>query len=420
MNARWQISASMVARLRRAGEIVLWQGVGKILSVAAFAVAARVLGPERFGISGIVLAVAMQITTFSSLVNETHLSRRYRRAGAAGRRTLVHAAFVGRLVLAMALVMPSVGIGLLFAPDTSWWLAIGAAAAIAVGNFLPANWILVGQDRSHLVWRAVALGSLVTSTLLLLLPRWAPVAGIDVVALAAGTLTAAAISWRFAGVKRIVFRRRHFLYAVTLVRHGGWLFLIYLSGNAYLYLDVFFLGFFGTPAEAGLYRPASNLAASFHQSLSFIPLLLFPKMLDWAKAGDGLRERQLQLGGGLLVFAAAAIAGAYLFAAPVFRLLYGPGYEAASGPFVVLIGARSLGIVAAMFTWGLIARNQDRTVGLIFCLGAGICIGLNVVLVPSLGMWGSAWAALACDCTILTLSVYYSLKRTKSPRGSEE
>ncbi|MDD5199125.1 MAG: oligosaccharide flippase family protein [Terrimicrobiaceae bacterium] len=408
---------AMIAQGRKGLEILGWQGVSKLISIFAFAHAARVLGPERFGISGIVLSVAMQIVAFSSLLNETFLARRFRRArSAANRQALITAAGSGRLILAICMAIPAAGLGLLMAPSRQWWLAIFAALPLVAATFLQPSWILIGQDRSQLVWRTLGLGSLVTSALLFLLCSQQSPAGIDLLAVAAGSVVATFTAWRVAcGKDSFRFRLsfRHLNYAAIIVRRGGWLFVIYLAANVYLYLDTFLLGLMGSKVDAGLFRPATNLAASFHQSVSFIPLLLFPKLLDWAKDGGDLRRRQIQIALGLIAWAAGVILVALFAAKPVFAMLYGPLYEAASGPFILLIAARSVGIVASVFTWGMIARDADRAVALIFVTGAVAALACNLILIPRIGLWGPAWAAIACDGLILVLSGWLSLRRPR-------
>jgi O-antigen/teichoic acid export membrane protein len=407
------IASGILRRIQQSGEIIFWQGATKIVSVLAFAHAARILGPEKFGISGMVLGLSVQVVAFSSLLNEAHLSRRFRQLTSdSGRQSLINAAFAGRLILALGLTFPAMLLGFWLAPDPSWWLPIAGGMMVALTGFLYAHWVFAGEDRLQMVWRTVGIGSLLTSILLMVLPSFFPLAGIDAIAVAAGGLLTAVLSWWLALGRRkyrIRLNSRVVQHALVLVRRSGWLFLMYLAANTYLYLDIFLLGLIGSPEDAGIYRPAGNLAASFHQSVSFIPLLLFPKLLDWAKEPGALRQRQGQLFWGLLGWFVVTTFVAGVAAKPIFAALYGPAYRDASAPFILLIAARSLGIVASIFTWGLIARKQDRLVGLIFVAGAAVAMLGNFVLIPRFGIWGPAWSALLCDGLIFVLAAWYSL-----------
>jgi O-antigen/teichoic acid export membrane protein len=175
---------------------------------------------------------------------------------------------------------------------------------------------------------------------------------------------------------------------------------MYLCGNIYLYSDGALLGFLGSATDAGVYRPAANLAASFYQAACFLPLLLYPKLLDWAKTPNLLFKRQLQIAGVVLVMGSLGIAGVGMFSRELFQWMYGALFASASGPFVVLLVARGITVLNSIFSWGLIASDRDRVVGLTFLAGALVMGSVTVVLVRPLGIWAPAIGGLAADLTI--------------------
>ncbi len=245
----------------KAGEIFAWQGVTKLVSIFAFAYAARVLGPEKFGISGIVLAIITQLAAASALLNQAYLSRRFRRmTSATSRQMMVVAATMGRLVLALVVGGGAVGAGIWLAPNSSWWLSIFCGLPLLVFVFAQPLWIFVARDESNLVWRATGIGSLVTSGILFSLrPGWA-FTGFDVVAIVIGSIATCSVSWVLVRRQmRIVWkcRWRHLVYAARMIPRGGWLVVVYVFGNVYVYQDTLMIGIFASEQEAGSFaRPA--------------------------------------------------------------------------------------------------------------------------------------------------------------------
>lgn len=413
---RFGLGEGLVRRLRLASEILGWQVVTKAVSVFAFAHAAKCLGPEKFGISGVVLSAAWPVMAVSSLLNEAFLSRRYRRANShASRQRLITAAASGRLVLAIIASFVGLIAGFAFAPSDVWWFPLAMAAPLLFFVFLQPNWLLVGQDATNVVWRSAGIGSLAASVFLFTLRPDAGPAGIDIAALAVGAAVTSGMGW-FGGLRsdggfKLRFSAKHVRLAAFIAVKSRWLFLTYLFSNIYLYLDTFLLGVIGGAEDAGVYRPAANLATSFYQSAAFIPLLLYPKLLDWAQTPALLWKRQLQLGGVLLAMVAAGAGVAALFSELVFQMLYGPSYVAASGPFVLLITARGIAIASSVFTWGLISSDKDFAVGMMLLTTAVVTVLANLVLIPVCGIWGPAIAALAGDLTLLAIAAAASWNR---------
>lgn len=412
------LSPGFRARLGKLAEIGVWQVGTKIVSIFAFAHAARVLGPEKFGISGVVLSVLWQITTVSGLLNEVFLSRRYRRARSeASRHRLVAAATAGRFVLALAACIPVAGLGLLVAPGREWWVPILIAVPFTGFVFLQPNWILIGSDRANVIWRTAGIGSLVTSAALFSCRGSALPAGSDIFALALGAGVCLLLGWYFCfrgGAIRFRLSRRSLRMASRIVVQSRWLFLIYLFGNIYLYSDAFLLGVFGSTEDAGLYRPASALAASIFQSAASLTLLLFPKLLDWARDPALLWKRQLQIGGIFLALGGVGMIPVFFLSETLFLWMYGEEYVAGAGPFVLILAARGLAIVGSIFTYGMISANRDRSTGAIFLVAAFVTVGLTVMLIPRIGIWAPAIAGFAGDAAILLLAVWGSWRRYRT------
>ncbi|MBF0551170.1 MAG: flippase [Deltaproteobacteria bacterium] len=112
----------------------------------------------------------------------------------------------------------------------------------------------------------------------------------------------------------------------------------------------------------------------------------------------------------LFVLAAPVAAGTVILALPIATFLYGSSFAPAA-PSLRILGA------ALIFNfWNyaadtvLIAVNREGLVFRLTCLGAFVHIAANLILVPSLGSLGAAWATLVTQ-TIYFVLLFIYLKR---------
>jgi O-antigen/teichoic acid export membrane protein len=101
-------------------------------------------------------------------------------------------------------------------------------------------------------------------------------------------------------------------------------------------------------------------------------------------------------------------------AVPVVGLLYGPGYTPAIGALQVLIWTIPVTLLSGHYRYALIACGRQ---GLEFgaaAIGAVVNIGLNLVLIPHLGIAGAAWSLVASEIVIWT-AAYVAVHRLVTP-----
>lgn len=166
----------------------------------------------------------------------------------------------------------------------------------------------------------------------------------------------------------------------------------------YMRLDQVILKTLVGEAELGRYAAALQLSQAWHAVAMALSISVAPFLYRHRQHGTVAYEAALlavfRLFGGLgLGFAAVTAA----FARPLVRLLYGAEFEQAasivaihafSNVFVFLGVAQSLWIVA----------ESKGSIGLIrTAAGAAVGIGLNLLLVPTLGAIGTATAAVAAQ-----------------------
>ncbi len=96
----------------------------------------------------------------------------------------------------------------------------------------------------------------------------------------------------------------------------------------------------------------------------------------------------------LLVYAAAATGGLLLFADPINRIVFDA--EQGGAPLIrILAIGLVLTVVRLARSFELIAGGHERTVLTSALLGAVVTVGGGVLVAPSFGTQGVAWAQLA-------------------------
>jgi O-antigen/teichoic acid export membrane protein len=161
--------------------------------------------------------------------------------------------------------------------------------------------------------------------------------------------------------------------------------------------------------EPTLIVPGVLLAATF-------PLLARSAHMEAIKP-NALRELLGQTTLALLGLGALATLLLILLAGPMIALLYGPTY-AASAPILAWL---ALACVPMYINYGLthalIATDRPRLYALFTLAALSVNLGLNLALIPVIGLVGAALTTVAAELTLLILcaiAVYRYLSTLKS------
>jgi PST family polysaccharide transporter len=184
--------------------------------------------------------------------------------------------------------------------------------------------------------------------------------------------------------------------AAKLVQEGWPLLLAAVAVTIYMKSDLMMLGLISGDEETGIYSAAARLSELWY----FVPVAVTaatgPRLA--ALYGRGEFDRYVVATQRLMT---ALVAGSIvvlvltaLLAGPIIGMLYGDPYanavpvlqiHAVSGPFVFVgLGASQT----------FVDRRMTRAVFLRSATGAGINVGLNLVLIPSYGAIGASIATL--------------------------
>lgn len=152
------------------------------------------------------------------------------------------------------------------------------------------------------------------------------------------------------------------------------------------YLGESFLGYFA--AMAYVFVAGNTVMAAMGQSATSRLARYFNSD---RRAFARLLKNMVSLGTGLGI---AGTGLALFFGTPLLKLLYGPDYAEYTSLFVWLMIAAAFAYVASMLGYGMTAARMYRAQAALFLVATAITPIACWILVPSLGLMGSAYAVL--------------------------
>jgi O-antigen/teichoic acid export membrane protein len=165
--------------------------------------------------------------------------------------------------------------------------------------------------------------------------------------------------------------------------------------SLYMKIDQIMLQNMSGVKEAGAYATVASLSEAWNFIPAVIVTSLFPAILN-AKRDDINRYRKrIQHLYDLMVYLSVPTALIITFAAPLIYKLYKPEYAYAAPVLSVHIWSGVFVFLGAASSQYLIAENFNKLTFVRTGFGAIVNIVLNLILIPKMGMMGSAIATLA-------------------------
>jgi O-antigen/teichoic acid export membrane protein len=363
----------------------------KLLRFAAAAVLARGMAPDDFGLFNVGIAAGGILVTLTTLgLPEV--------AGRAVAVDAARAAGLARLVaIARVLATLAVGIGALVVLQVAWsghLLFGGAIVAMAVAMSATADWAGRALERMRTVGAGAASGGVVA------------LIGAGVVAAASGSAAAGLGAFVAAEVAAD-------LVYWTAPRHGGgsravpvadlrpllkrsW--PVALSSLAiysyYANLDTIIMAATRSESEAGVYSAAYRIYLAANIVGIFAAYATFPRVSRLGNAvpiGDLIARLRPTLEP-LLAYGVIAVGVAELIGRQLLEVCFGTRFGAAADTFVLLCLSTAWYCVGYPIGYNLIAVERNRRFLLGALVGAGLNLGLDLVLIPQVGMIGAGVA----------------------------
>lgn len=166
------------------------------------------------------------------------------------------------------------------------------------------------------------------------------------------------------------------------------------SGAAVVYtkIDVVMIEQIRGLKEAGLY--ATSVRACDVGILGPLAFMYVVTPRLYSATPEELKERFRQAAVWMFRISVATIAGGLLFGLPLFPIVYSEAFKDAAPVFACLLPSIML-VGTGLLTSTLVVRSSKGATYMVGnCIAAGLNIGLNFALIPTLGMYGAVIATL--------------------------
>lgn len=265
---------------------------------------------------------------------------------------------------------------------TQLYLTIGKTALQGLADRKGADLVIAAEELAFLPCYLVVLLTGLGGTAALAL------------GLAGADLAVGALAWRFvrktSGQRRLLGRpdrrlARELSWYGTRGQIGGLITLLNLR------LDFAFLGAIAGPAVLGTYAVASKYAELLRLPGTALTWVCYPHLAG--RAAEEMSARaQRYLRPALLTVLLPAVP-AFVLTGPVISLLYGSRFAEAVPQARVLLAGMLLAGAAGVASAYLYARGRPGANSLVLGAGLAATVALDLVLIPTYGALGAAWAS---------------------------
>lgn len=181
-----------------------------------------------------------------------------------------------------------------------------------------------------------------------------------------------------------------------------------------LRLDFAFLGAIAGPAILGTYAVASKYAELLRLPGTALTWVCYPRLAGIAEADVPARARRYARPALFTVLLPAALA--YLLSGPVIRLLYGARFDDAVPQAQVLLTGMLLAGAAGVASAHLYASGRPGVNSVVLGVGLLVTVVLDVLLIPTHGALGAAWASMVAYLVTDALLIATMLRLTSGVR----
>lgn len=197
---------------------------------------------------------------------------------------------------------------------------------------------------------------------------------------------------------------------MKIARFGHPLVVWFVANFIVLFSDRYFINHYIGPAGVGIY----SLAAKFVVVLSAFAFTPFQMIWDPQRFAIAKRPDAGQIYSSVFFYlnlGLAAIAlGIGLFVFDTIRVIADPAFRGAAAVVPVLLAAQIIFHWAAFSNFGLFQRNRTQSLAMLAVFGVVAVLGLNFLLIPTLGIQGAALASLGAY-SVRFVAVYFFSQR---------
>ncbi len=405
LSARPEVRRALANIAWLSGENILRLVVGFFLGIWI----ARYLGPQAFGQFSFALALVALFGVFARLGMDNVLVQQIVRTPAL-RHELLGTAFALKFFAGLAALAAAIGCTLILRPADP--LALALVAIIGAGLVVQSIDVINLWFQSQLQSRRAVVARNIALVATSVLKVGLILGGAAVTAFASASLLelvlggiGMAVVYGLSGEKLSVWRAR-WSHAKALLAPSLPLIFAGIAVSLYMRIDQVMISSMLGDSALGAYSAAIRLTESAYfiptvVSASTLPAIVALRTSDPEK----FRDRMQWLFDIMVVLAVGVALPLSIFAGPLTSFLYGEAYAAAAPVLAIHVWSTVFVFLGVTSSSWLLVENLTAVSFYRTALGAAANIALNLLLIPTFGLIGAAWATLL-SMAIATFGVF--------------
>lgn len=191
-----------------------------------------------------------------------------------------------------------------------------------------------------------------------------------------------------------------------------YLFGVSLAIQIYVQSDIAVLGFYRPDSEIGIYTIASKVYEIIKSLLNAVIIVVIPRLSNYL--GQGKKDQYIyltnKLRGSLYVIIFPCIVGLFFESRNVMQLIGGKAYVDGAVPLRILCIALGCAVFGCFYSQGVLVPNRrDKYYFIATIISALVNIGLNIIIIPFLGMAGAALTTVLAEVIVVSICRKYSI-----------
>ena len=387
---------------------------GRLIKAGVIIYAARLLGTSGYGVFSYAITLAGFLTLFMDPGINGILIRDASKASEEERRKIFGTTFVIKLFLLLIGVVVIIFVAPLFTTLSGAKVLLPIVAIILALDTLREFFFsliraMEQMEKEAGIFLLTNLGILVFGFLFLYISAtakafsWGYVAG-DAI----GTVAAVFVLSDYLKKVSTRFDKR----LVLPIFKAAWPFAISGAlGLLFTNTDILIISWIRSAAEVGIYSAAIRIIQTLYLIPGIIQFTILPLLSRLAKKDDAKFRTVLERTLGIVFLTSIPLAiGGMLLGAPIMELIFGAPYRAGGPAFDILMVTLLFDFPASILINALFAYDSQKTLVVSSALGGVVNVGLDLALIPSFGIAGSAVATLMAQI-VNNGYLWYSMKR---------
>ncbi len=179
-----------------------------------------------------------------------------------------------------------------------------------------------------------------------------------------------------------------------------------IGGMIFSYIDVVTLTYWRPLVDVGLLGVATTISSLIRYIPRGLAYVVFPLSAELhALHDDRLAGGVKRIHRYLLVILVPIAVATIAFAHVILNMFFPTSYAEASSVLRMLAIAQILGATALMNSYVLLGIGKPKAYALMHGVGAGLNIILDIMLVPTYGLWGIGIANIVAQCAMTIVSI---------------